>query len=88
MTSEKPELKPITPARVVQEIEKLASERKAGNLKPDLFDQRFARMIGELRDRKIDGTRADIIAAIAPLKQSGAITEAELHLLLKKLGLE
>jgi len=80
------ELKPITPARVVQEVEKLAAERKAGKVKPDVFDQKFARMLGELRERKIDGTRADILAALNPLK-GDTLSDKEFATLLHKLGL-
>lgn len=31
-------------------------------------------MIGELRDRRIQGTRAEILAALSPLKDDGTVT--------------
>ena len=55
-------LKPVTPARVAEELRKLSTQRANGQLKPDEYEHRFARMISELRDRRIDGSRADILA--------------------------
>ena len=46
-------LKPITPERVAEELKKLAEDRNAG-ASPDVYEQRFARMIGELRPLIID----------------------------------
>ena len=46
-------LKPVTPARVADELRKLSSERAAGGVKPDEYEHRFSRMITELRDRRI-----------------------------------
>jgi hypothetical protein len=64
MAAEKQEgaLKPVTPARVAEELRKLSSQRKDGTLAADEYEHRFARMIGELRDRRIDGSRAEILA--------------------------
>ena len=66
-------LKPVTPARVAEELKKLSSQRKEGKLTPDEYEHRFARMIGELRDRRIDGSRADILKTLTPLKDEGVI---------------
>jgi hypothetical protein len=91
MSADQPDgstLKPITPARVAKEIAKLSAQRRSGELKPDLYDQKFARVIQELRARRIDGTRADIHAALQPLVKDGSITEAEVSRLLKQLGME
>ncbi|HEU5303404.1 MAG TPA: hypothetical protein VFU40_02060 [Gemmatimonadales bacterium] len=80
-------LKPVTPARVAEELRKLSSQRKAGKLDADEYEHRFARMIGELRDRRIDGTRADILATLTPLKDEGIISLADWHRLTRQLGL-
>lgn len=80
-------LKPITPARVAEELRKLSTQRKDGKLDADEYEHRFARMIGELRDRRIDGSRADILATLTPLKDEGVISVAEWHRLTRQLGL-
>jgi hypothetical protein len=80
-------LKPITPARVAEEIRRLSSQRKEGKLEADEYEHRFARMITELRERRIDGNRADILATLTPLKDQGTITAAEWSRLTKQLGL-
>jgi hypothetical protein len=80
-------LKPVTPARVAEELRKLSTQRKDGKLDADEYEHRFARMIGELRDRRIDGSRADILATLTPLKDEGVISVAEWHRLTKQLGL-
>jgi hypothetical protein len=80
-------LKPVTPARVAEELKKLSSQRKEGKVTPDEYEHRFARMIGELRDRRIDGSRADILSTLTPLKDEGVISVADWHRLTKQLGL-
>jgi hypothetical protein len=80
-------LKPITPARVAEELRKLTSQRKEGKLAADEYEHRFARMITELRERRIDGNRADILATLTPLKDQGILTAAEWTRLTKQLGL-
>lgn len=80
-------LKPVTPARVAEELRKLSSQRKEGKLAADEYEHRFSRMITELRERRIDGNRADILAALTPLKDQGVITAPEWTRLTKQLGL-
>jgi hypothetical protein len=80
-------LKPVTPARVAEELRKLSAQRKEGKLEADEYEHRFARMIGELRDRRIDGTRAEILATLTPLKDQGIVTLADWTRLTKQLGL-
>lgn len=80
-------LKPVAPARVADEVRKLCSQRKAGTLDKDEYEHRFARMISELRDRRIDGSRADILATLTPLKDEGVVTLAEWDRLTRQLGL-
>jgi hypothetical protein len=80
-------LKPVTPARVAEELRKLSAQRKEGKLEADEYEHRFARMIGELRDRRIDGTRAEILATLTPLKDQGIVTLTDWTRLTKQLGL-
>ncbi|HET7109915.1 MAG TPA: SHOCT domain-containing protein [Gemmatimonadales bacterium] len=82
-----PSLKPISPARVAEELERLSSRRASGEIKPDEYEHRFARMVSELRDRRIDGNRADIMAAIDPLHQKGLVSDADYRRLLSQLGI-
>jgi len=83
-----PALKPVTPARVAQEITKLSADRRNGQVDAHVYDQRFARMIQELRERRIEGTRADIQAALEPLVKAGTITAGEFKRLLSQLGMQ
>ena len=85
MSDEK--LKPIKPARVVSELRKLTEGRKSGQYDADEYEHRFARMVGELRDRSIDGNRAEIMAALTPLKQDGTLDPVAWERLTKSLGL-
>lgn len=89
MSAEKKEgaLKPVTPARVAEELKKLSAQRKEGRLEPDEYEHRFARMISELRDRRIDGTRAEILATLTPLKDQGIVSLADWQRLTRQLGL-
>lgn len=85
--SEKPELTPITVPRLLEELHSISDMRANGELNADQFEARFARMIGELRERRIDGNRADIIQALAPLGTDGTLRPEEHFRLTKKLGL-
>ena len=80
-------LKPVTPARVAEELRKLSGQRKDGTLEADEYEHRFARMIGELRDRRIDGSRAEILATLMPLMNEGIVSAADWHRLTRQLGL-
>ena len=80
-------LKPVTPQRVAEELRKLSTQRKDGKLEADEYEHRFARMIGELRDRRIDGTRAESLATLTPLKDEGVVSLPDWHRLTKQLGL-
>jgi hypothetical protein len=82
------ELTPIKPARIAQELARLSAQFRTGEIKTDLYDQKFARMIQELRARKIEGGREDIVAALQPLVQSGEVTEKEQFRLLAQLGMK
>jgi hypothetical protein len=80
-------LKPVTPARVAEELRRLSAARKSGELDATNYDQRFARMIGELRDRRIEGSRAEILAVLTPLKDDGTVAASDWSRLTKQLGL-
>jgi hypothetical protein len=80
-------LKPVTPARVAEELRHRSAMLKSGEMNATGYDQRFARMIGELRDRRIEGSRAEILAALAPLKDDGTVSIADWARLTKQLGL-
>jgi hypothetical protein len=77
----------IPPARAAAELAKISAAMKAGELKKDEYEHKFARMIGELRDRRVSGTRAEILAAVEPLRRDGTITDAEYDRFVSQLGL-
>ncbi len=80
-------LKPIKPARVAEELRKLSGARKNGELDADEYEHRFARMISELRDRRIDGSRAEILATLTPLFEQGIVSAEDWRRLTRQLGL-
>jgi hypothetical protein len=87
MADQQGNLKPVTPARVAEELRKLSSMRASDNIKPDEYEHRFSRMITELRDRRIDGTRAEILATLTPLLQEGVVSAEDWRRLTRQLGL-
>jgi len=72
---------------VAEELKRLNAARQSGELDATNYDQRFARMIGELRDRRIQGSRAEILAALSPLKDDGTVSLSDWTRLTKQLGL-
>src|SRR3989441_13372273 len=66
----------VSVERLVQELEKLKQQMDAGALKAGDYDQRLARVIRELRERKLDADRPAIAAALADALQRGVITPA------------
>jgi len=81
------ELTPIRPERVAEELRRICDMRDSGQLDRDEYEHRFARTISELRDRKIAGTRAEIMAALTPLKAEGKVDAIAWDRLTKSLGL-
>ena len=79
---------PVPITRIVEELEKLKSEMDAGNLKHSEYDQRLARVLGELRERGVDGDRAKVTAALDDLSKRGVITPGVRDHLEKRLGLK
>lgn len=80
-------LTPISPARVAKELTDLSEGRKSGKYDKDEYEHRFSRMISELRDRRVSGTRAEIMAALTPLKTDGVVNNTDWARLVKQLGL-
>ena len=80
-------LKPVAPSRVAAELRRLSDGRASGEFDRDEYEHRFSRMISELRDRRIDGSRAEILAALAPLKDAGTVDLRDWDRLVRQLGL-
>jgi hypothetical protein len=78
---------PVTLERFVQELEILKKEMAVGALRHGEYDQRLARIIGELRDRKIDAERDQIVATLDELLGKGTITPGVKDHIVKRLGL-
>ena len=81
------QLTPIAPTRVAQELKALSDGRKDGKFNTSEYEHRFSRMISELRDRRIGGSRAEILAALTPLKTDGTINDVDWRRLVTQLGL-
>ena len=79
---------PVSVQRFVQELEKIKGEMDAGKLRHGEYDQRLARVIGELRERKVDADRPAIQAAIDGALKRGVITPGVKEHLEKRLGLK
>ncbi len=77
----------ITIERFVQELEKLKQQMDAGTLEHGEYDQRLARVISELRERKLDADRARIGQELEDLLQRGVITPSVKSHLENRLGL-
>jgi len=78
---------PIAPERVAEELQRISAMKRNGELDADEYEHRFARMVSELRDRRISGGRKEIVAAIAPHMKDGTIEQAAVERLLKQLGI-
>ncbi len=81
------ELTPIAPERAAEELRKISLAYRNGELKANEYEHRFSRTIQELRDRRISGTRAEIMAALEPLRLEGAVTPVEWDRFTSQLGL-
>lgn len=77
----------ITLERFVKEMEKLKEEMTAGRLEHGEYDQRLSRIIGELREHKLDAERPQITATLDDLLERGVITPAVRTHLEKRLGI-
>jgi len=79
---------PVTLERFVQELEILKKEMDIGALRHGEYDQRLARIIGELRDRKIEADRDQIVGMLDGLLGRGVITPGVKSHIVKRLGIE
>jgi len=79
---------PVTLERFVQELETLKKEMAVGALRHGEYDQRLARMIGELRERKIDAERDQLTKTLDELLARSVITPGVRTHILKRLGIE
>jgi hypothetical protein len=77
----------VSVERLVQELEKLKQQVDAGTLTSGDYDERLARVIRELRERKLDAERPAIAAALGSALQRGVITAAVKAHIEKRLGL-
>ncbi len=77
----------ITLDHLVRKLEELNTLMRSGTLKHGEYDQRLARLIGELRERKLDAERPAIDATMDDLVSRGVITPAVRAHMEKKLGL-
>jgi len=71
----------------VGKMEALNSEMRSGKLGHGEYDQRLARIISELRDRKLDAERPEIESTIDDLLGRGVITPTVKDHLRNRLGL-
>lgn len=81
------QLTPIAPERAAQELLKVSTAFRNGELNATEYEHKFSRMIQELRDRRIGGTRAEIMAALEPLRLNGSVTPTEWDRFTTQLGL-
>ncbi len=79
---------PISIERFVEELESLHQGMTSGDFKPGEYDQRLAKTIQELRERRIDGDRSQIAAALDGCLESGTITDSVRVHLQKRLDLD
>ncbi|HEX4600702.1 MAG TPA: hypothetical protein VH116_04855 [Gemmatimonadales bacterium] len=77
----------VSVERLVQELEKLKQQMDTGTLKAGEYDERLARVIRELRERKLDAERPALTAALGDALKRGVITPAVKTHLEKRLGL-
>ncbi len=79
---------PISVERFVEELEKLHQGMTSGDFKPGEYDQRLAKTIQELRERRIEGDRSEIAAALDACLERGTITDSVRVHLQKRLDLD
>lgn len=78
---------PIKLEHFVEKLEGLSNDMRSGKLGHGEYDQRLARIISELRDRKLDAERPKIEATIDDLLGRGVITPTVKNHLRSRLGL-
>jgi hypothetical protein len=78
---------PVSLERFVQELERLKKEVDGGRLVHGEYDQRLARVIGELRERKLDADRGAVNSTLDGLLKRGIITPGVRDHIAKRLGI-
>lgn len=78
---------PISVQHLTTKLEELKLEMDAGTLRHGEYDQRLARIITELRERKLEADRDEIVAAIENLLSRGVITPSVKTHMETRLGL-
>jgi len=79
---------PIALEHLVRKLEELKEGMDSGEFDHGEYDQRLARIIAELRDRKIDADREAITATLADLQQRQVIPQSVREHLENRLGLK
>jgi hypothetical protein len=72
---------------LVRKLEELNDLMRRGQLRHGEYDQRLARLIGELRERRLDAERSDIKTTLDDLVERGVITPAVRSHMESRLGL-
>ena len=70
----------------VHQMEALKREMDAGRLRHGEYDQRLARVLGEMRDKKLDADRASVVTVLDDLLTRGVITPSVKAHIEKRLG--
>jgi len=79
---------PVSLERFVKQLETLRQDMDAGKLKSGDYDQRLARLIGELREQTLDTDRTALAQALADALQRGVITPAVKTHIERRLGID
>ena len=78
---------PISIEHLRSKLEAMKTAMDSGQLRHGEYDQRLARLIQELRDRRVDADRPAIRAALDDLLDRNVITPAVKEHMTKRLGL-
>jgi hypothetical protein len=78
---------PISLDHLERKLVELNEEMRSGALDHGEYDQRLARMISELRDRKVDADRETINTKLGELAGKGVITPSVRDHIESRLGL-
>ena len=79
---------PITIERFITELEKMSTQMHGTGMGSGEYDRKLARVIGELRERGVEGDRTEITAALDAAQEKGVITPAVREHLNNRLGLD
>jgi hypothetical protein len=77
----------ITIDHLVKKLEELHDAMRKGELEHGEYDQRLARMIAELRERKLSAERPEILSTLEDLEKRGVVTPSVRVHIASRLGL-